>query len=71
MGRNKKENKALSNEDGAFFTYKEEKKDLATPTHNNNEANTHKNTLYIYKDKTTCRVCYDGASDIYNEVYIG
>lgn len=64
--------KAASKEnDAAFFIYEEEKKDLGTPSPDNTTSYTLKNTLYIYKDKSTCRVCYDGSSDIYKEVHIG
>lgn len=62
---------ASKNNDAAFFNYEEEKKDLGTPLPDNNSSYTIKNTLYIYKDKSTCRVCYDGTSDIYKEVIIG
>ena len=73
--RNKTKTKASSKEkDDAFFIYEEDKKDLGTIPSNNStieeSANT-KNVLYIYKDKTTCRVTYDGSSDIYKTVHIG
>lgn len=69
--KNKDKNKAISKSENAFFIYEEDKKDLGTPPTQNNVSNNNKNTLYIYKDKTTCRVCYDAKSDIYNEVHIG
>lgn len=69
--KNKDKQKASSNNDDAFFTYEEDKKDLATPPPDNTTSYIPKNTLYIYKDKSTCRVCYDGTSDIYKEVHIG
>lgn len=62
---------ASKNNDAAFFTFEEDKKDLGTPPSINNNSYTPKNTLYIYKDKTTCRVTYDSSTDIYNEVTIG
>ena len=74
-GKKKEHSKASSDEkDDAFFIYEEEKKDLGTPISNNSkieEVNNTKNVLYIYKDKTTCRVTYDGSSDIYKTVHIG
>jgi hypothetical protein len=73
MGRKKKTNsKASSNKDDAFFVYEENKKETSTytqdsPTLNNST----KNTIYVYKDKTSTTVCYDGNDPHYNIVHMG
>lgn len=41
-----------------------------TNDNNNIINNTHKNTLLVYKDKTTTRVTYDSGSDEYITVYM-
>jgi hypothetical protein len=70
MSRKKKENKALSKEDDAFFTYEEEKKDLGTLLPNKNDTSNTKNTIYVFKDKSTTTVCYDGKNVNYITVHM-
>jgi len=70
MSRKKKENKALSKQDDAFFTYKEEKKDLGNQVSNSNTSIKNKNTIYVFKDKSTTRVCYDAKDSDYIIVHM-
>lgn len=50
---------------------KEIYKDQPENIYNNNTVNnTHKNTLFVYKDKSTTRVTYDISSDEYITVYM-
>lgn len=73
MGRKKKTNsKASSNKDDAFFVYEENKKETSTYTQDNATLNNStKNTIYVYKDKTSTTVCYDGNDPHYNIVHMG
>lgn len=70
MGRKKKENKASYKQDDAFFTYEEEKKELGNHIPNNNTSVKNKNTIYVFKDKSTTTVCYDGKDSNYTIVHM-
>jgi hypothetical protein len=53
--------------DALFLSKQEDKEKLDTPPPSNNHAivSSPKNTLYKYKDGSTCRVCYDGKEQNY------
>lgn len=56
---------ASKNNDAAFFTYEEEKKDLGTLPPSKEPISNTKNVIYVFKDKTTTTVCYDGKDHNY------
>lgn len=57
---------------GASTLLKKEelKENLATPLATNISSYSHKNTLYKYKDGSTCRVCYDSKDSNYITVNV-
>lgn len=68
--KKKKENKASSNNDDAFFVYEEDNKEHISNIQDKAASNSTKNTIYVYKDKTTTTVCYDAKNPHYNIVHM-
>lgn len=71
MPNGKTKPKEPSTKEDGFFVYEEDKKDKPASSSSGNSLYTPKNIIYVYKDKSTTRVCYDPYSDIYTTVTIG
>ncbi len=55
---------------GASLATASAKKDLGTLLPNKNDTSNTKNTIYVFKDKSTTTVCYDGKNVNYITVHM-